>query len=86
MWGTRPQNQKKKLAGISSYALTIKLIDRLHNILDHPKPEYVHDTVGLLWKLDRERKLTKTQKRILSDILLGCRCLLKSYLKSEPKD
>ncbi len=63
---------KKKLCGISSYGLVLKLIDRLHNVMDHPKPQYLRDTAELLAYLVEHRKLTKTQESIVEDILGYC--------------
>lgn len=59
---------KKKLCGISNYALVCKLLDRLHNISDNPKTSYIEDTKNLLYHIERNRKLTKTQKNIIRDI------------------
>lgn len=63
---------KVKLMGISSYALTCKLIDRLVNIWDSPKSGYVSDTIDLINHLKKNRKLSGTQKQIAEDILLAC--------------
>jgi GTP pyrophosphokinase len=63
---------KLKLRKVSSYALTIKLVDRLHNVMDAPKPSYVTDTVELMADLQANRKLTQTQSRIVADILAVC--------------
>lgn len=61
---------KIKLRGLSSYALTIKLIDRLVNLRDNPKESYKADTYTLLVELQRKRKLSKTQKKVAKDIFL----------------
>jgi (p)ppGpp synthase/HD superfamily hydrolase len=63
---------KKKMLGISSYALYIKLIDRLHNISDQPKPQYVIDTIELIEFVKKHRKLTKGQLEICKAILKAC--------------
>ena len=63
---------KNKLLKISSYALTIKLVDRLSNILDNPTDKYKSDTIDLVLFLEKNRRLNRTQKVILSDILLEC--------------
>ncbi len=64
--------QKKKIAGMSSYGLIIKLADRLHNISDHPSAKMITDTVELLEFLKKNRKLTKTHKAMVVDILKLC--------------
>ncbi len=60
---------KKKLIGISSYALTIKLVDRLANISDYPTEKYKQDTKDLLDFLVKNRKINQTQHKIVIDIL-----------------
>lgn len=65
--------QKKKLVGISSYALTVKLADRLHNLADHPTAKTVEQTVELLQYLAANRKLTKTQEAMAAEILSLCK-------------
>lgn len=63
---------KRKLCGISNYALICKLLDRLNNISDFPKQSYIKDTIELMHHLIKNRKLTKTQKNIVDDILEKC--------------
>lgn len=60
--------QKKKLAGVSSYALVIKLADRMHNISDNPTQSTLRDTLNLLQHLRKVRKLTRTHTRMACDI------------------
>lgn len=60
--------QKRKCLGISSYALVIKLCDRLHNISDQPTDKMVSDTDVLLNFLKDSRKLSKTHKEIIKEI------------------
>jgi guanosine-3',5'-bis(diphosphate) 3'-pyrophosphohydrolase len=57
-----------KLVGISSYALVIKLADRLHNISDNPTDKMKEDTKYLLERLEKYRKLSKTHKSIIKEI------------------
>lgn len=64
--------QTKKVLGISSYALVCKLVDRLHNISDGPSKKMVIDTVELMARLKKGRKLSKTQQRIVTDIEMAC--------------
>jgi len=60
--------QIKKCLGISSYALVIKLADRLHNISDSPSPQMVADTLVLMQRLREGRKLTKTHLEMVTAI------------------
>ena len=61
--------QKKKMHGMTSYGLTLKLIDRLANIQDNPTESYKQCTLELLSYVQDVRKLSTTQMRIISDIL-----------------
>lgn len=63
---------KIKLLNLSSYALTLKLLDRLSNISDHPSQKYKSDTIELLKYINQHRDLNKTQSKIIIDILLLC--------------
>lgn len=65
--------QKKKLKGISSYALVIKLADRLHNVSDSPTDKMLLDTLDLLDYIRKERKLTSTQDSLAQEIESICR-------------
>ena len=60
---------KRKMLGMSSYSLVIKLVDRLSNIMDAPTEKYKRDTVDLLDFLTKNRKLSKTQEKITAAIL-----------------
>jgi len=60
---------KKKLHGMSSYGLTLKLIDRLANIKDNPTQKYKDDTLELLSYVKTARKLSATQQAIMADII-----------------
>lgn len=60
---------KKKCVAMSSYGLTLKLCDRLGNIMDGPTEKYLQDTVELMHHIIRNRKVTKTQQKIIDDIL-----------------
>ncbi len=65
--------QTKKLMGISSYALVCKLVDRLHNVMDGPTNRTLTDTLVLMERLRKGRKLSKTHLRIASDIEVECK-------------
>ena len=65
--------QKKKLCGISSYGLVIKLADRLHNVSDNPTKKMLEDTLVLVKYVSANRKLSKTQKQIIEDIVSTCK-------------
>jgi (p)ppGpp synthase/HD superfamily hydrolase len=57
-----------KMVGISSYALIIKLADRLHNVSDHPTEKTLTETRAILDYLEKNRKLSKTHKAIIKEI------------------
>jgi len=63
---------KIKIIGMSSYALTLKLCDRLANISDNPKISYINDTLELMNHIKKNRKLSKTQKNLIKDICFIC--------------
>ena len=75
---------KQKLAKMSSYALCIKLVDRLDNIKDMKdmnqsfRDKQIASTKEILLHIEKERKLTGTHKKIIRMI----RKEMKSY---EPK-
>lgn len=64
--------QKKKMVAMSSYALVLKLADRYHNISDQPSMQMVEDTLEIMQHLLKARKLTKTHKVMVSDIIALC--------------
>lgn len=64
---------KQKLLGISSYALIIKLADRLHNISDNPSAKMVLETLELMEHLKKNRKLTKSQSELVGEIIRLCK-------------
>jgi (p)ppGpp synthase/HD superfamily hydrolase len=68
---------KKKLVGMSSWGLVLKLVDRLSNVMDSPKMSYCENTLDLMNHLKANRKLTPTHKAIIIDILFVCNKLLK---------
>lgn len=60
---------KKKMVGMSSYALTLKLVDRLANMLDNPTEKSKVETKEILDHLVANRKVNSTQQRIIDEIL-----------------
>ena len=60
--------EQKMIYILTSYELTLKLLDRLANIMDNPTDGYCSDTLKLLKALSKKRKLSKTQKRIVKEI------------------
>lgn len=60
--------QKTKWPGLSSYGLYLKLCDRLANVSDNPKPEYLVQTKEILNHLEKRRKLSKSQKEVVKEI------------------
>lgn len=66
------EHLKAKCVKISSYGLTMKLIDRLSNVSDGPRENYLRDTIDLVLHIQNNRKTNKTQIRIINDILEVC--------------
>lgn len=64
--------QTKKLLGMSSYALVIKLADRLHNVSDHPGARMLEDTLVLMARLREGRRLSRTQLEMVAAIETTC--------------
>ena len=64
--------QKKKLAGMSNYGLVMKFCDRLHNVTDQPKLQYLKDTIELITYVKSVRKLTGSQRDIADEIMKVC--------------
>lgn len=61
-----------KLVSMSSYGLTIKLVDRLSNLMDYPTDNYKKSTIQIIQYLRQNRNMNKTQSSIALDILLEC--------------
>ena len=57
-----------KMTGMTSYALVVKLADRLSNVLDGPKESYIDDTKVMIDELERQLSLTPTEKSIIKEI------------------
>jgi (p)ppGpp synthase/HD superfamily hydrolase len=70
--GDKHEYLKQKMLSMTSYALTIKLVDRLSNIMDCPTEKYVKKTLELMRFLENEREINRTQKRIIADITVEC--------------
>ena len=60
------------MVGMSSYALILKLADRLHNISDNPTVKMIDDTLEIMKYLLTARKLTKTHAMMVNDIISEC--------------
>ena len=60
---------KKKLIGLSSYGLVLKLADRLHNMSDHPTDKMKADTLELMNYLKDNRKLSNTHAVLVEKII-----------------
>jgi (p)ppGpp synthase/HD superfamily hydrolase len=67
--------QKRKMVGMSSYGLLIKLADRLHNLSDSPTSKTVEDSIALIAHIQQNRVLTKSHGRLIEDIEIICRKL-----------
>lgn len=65
--------QKKKLVGMSSYALVIKLADRLNNVSDSPSDKMIDETIILMDYMRKNRKLSNTHKILIKDIYATCK-------------
>lgn len=74
---------KSKMKGMSSYALTIKLADRLQNISEQPTKKMILDTMETMTYLRDVRKLTKPQILLTTKIYDLCENKLKEKLKIE---
>lgn len=61
---------KRKMLGMSSYGLLIKLCDRLSNVSDSPAPKTITETKSIIAFLRAERKLSKTHERVINQIEL----------------
>lgn len=59
---------KAKMSGMSSYALVIKLCDRLHNMSDGPSKAAMEDTLEILAHVEAKRTLSNTHTAIIADI------------------
>lgn len=62
----------RKLMVMTSYGLLIKLADRLHNVSDHPTPKMLRDTLELMARISAGRKLSKTHKALIAEIIRIC--------------
>ena len=69
---------KEKLVGMTRYGLTLKLVDRLSNIVDHPTKKYVQHTLDLMHHVKMNRELNKTQINIILDIEKECLIILNT--------
>jgi guanosine-3',5'-bis(diphosphate) 3'-pyrophosphohydrolase len=59
---------KAHMAGMSSYALFLKLCDRLANILDNPSAKQLNETRKILEHLRKRRRLTKSHLAVMAEI------------------
>lgn len=67
---------KQKMLKMSQYAFTLKLLDRLSNIMDEPKSGYVKKTLILTqYLLENRLEITERQHGIIDDIRYECRKL-----------
>lgn len=71
----KKEYMSRKMASMSSYALAIKLADRLDNVQDittAKTPEwrrrYRDETIGIMNRLETDRKLSPSHKRIIAAI------------------
>lgn len=59
-----------KMLNMSSYALTLKLCDRLHNVSDSPSKKTLEETRGIIDYLICLRPLNKTQSDLVNRIMV----------------
>lgn len=59
---------KAHMAGMSSYALFLKLCDRLANLQDNPSSKQLGETAVILKHLRAKRKLTKSHLAVMAEI------------------
>jgi len=59
---------KSHMAGMSSYALFLKLCDRLANLRDNPSPKQLEETAIILKHLRTKRRLTKSHLAVMAEI------------------
>jgi (p)ppGpp synthase/HD superfamily hydrolase len=65
---------KNKMKDMTDYSLVLKLVDRLDNVSDFPLApsefvqKYKNETQEIISFIEQNRKLTKTQKRIVDEI------------------
>lgn len=59
---------KRKMLGISSYGLFLKLCDRLINMMDNPSDKQVQETKEIIVFIRKNRKLSKSQKAVIAEI------------------
>lgn len=71
---------KGKMEKMSQYAFTLKLLDRLSNIMDGPRDGYVKKTLKLLDHLAEKRvEITDRQLGIIGDIKKECEKFLIEF-------
>jgi len=69
---------KQKMIKMSQYAFTLKLLDRLSNILDEPGESYAKKTINMMTFLQSDREeITERQLGIMEDITEACEKFLK---------
>jgi (p)ppGpp synthase/HD superfamily hydrolase len=65
---------KNKMINMSNYAFLLKLVDRLSNVIDSPRPKYVKDTITLMTHIMAARvNITSTQMNVIKAILQECK-------------
>lgn len=65
---SKVEYQKKKLSGISSWALVIKLADVLDNVSDQPTQKQLARYKEILTYLEENRTLSETHKALIAQI------------------
>ena len=61
-----------KMVKLSNYGLFLKLVDRLDNVSDGPSKKYIKDTLMMMTYIEKNRKLTPSQKKVVDAIVKVC--------------
>jgi len=67
-YGSKNEFLIQKMLKMTSYALVIKLCDRLSNIIDGPTEKYLKDTEDMIDALEAQLHLTNTEREIIVEI------------------
>lgn len=75
MLHSKTEYLKRKMLGMSSYGLFIKLCDRLSNLMDHPTEKAIISTREIVDFLMDNRKLSQSQLAVIHEIEkhIGCK-------------
>jgi len=64
----------KKMISMRPYSFTLKLLDRMSNILDNPSEKYIKNTIEMMKELKIYRcEITERQEKIMDEITSICK-------------